>query len=115
LNEVDSIISQLEEQRSSIERAISALREISSPAPRRGRRPGTKLTRTKRVLSPEGRARIAEAARRRWANLKKAQSQATAKGAAKKTASKKRSAVKRPMVKRAAAAAAGPAQTTATE
>src|SRR5258708_5241797 len=67
LNETKNIIQQLEHQRNAIDRAISALREVegtsastqtaSSPAARKGRRKGG--------ISAEGRARIAEATRRR--------------------------------------------------
>jgi len=81
MSTLSSLISQLERQRTSIERAISALREAEGSGhaaaasvaaatggatKKRGRRGG------KRRLSPEGRARIAEAARKRWA-MKRAQ------------------------------------------
>lgn len=79
MNDVDSIISQLETQREAIDRAISALRGVeagSLPAKRRGPQPpqkkATQKKAKKRVLSEEGRARISEAAKRRWAALKKA-------------------------------------------
>ncbi len=68
MDEINRIIERLERQRAAIDRAIGALREIASdtstgpvrsaPVPKKGR---------KRRLSPEGRARIAEAARKRWA------------------------------------------------
>ena len=74
MNELSQIIRQLEQQRSAIDKALTALRgtpaaaipETEGTTGRRGRRP------RKRRLSPEGRARIAEAARRRWAALKAA-------------------------------------------
>jgi hypothetical protein len=67
LKDIETIIADLEQQRSAIDRAISALREVTgvrastkqAAPPRRGAK--------KRQLSPEGRARIAEATRRRWA------------------------------------------------
>jgi hypothetical protein len=74
VNEISQIIRQLEQQRTAIERALTALRDFSggsapqSAAGRPAGGPGRKPR--KRRLSPEGRARIAEAARRRWAALK---------------------------------------------
>ena len=68
MNDVENVISQLEQQRSAIDRAISALREITgSPAGGREGR-GTLHRAKKRHLSPEGRRRIIEAAKRRWAS-----------------------------------------------
>lgn len=74
MDQIGEIIRQLENQRSAIERALIALRGTSGafnrnakPGPEAGRA-GRK--RRKRNLSPEGRARIAEAARRRWTALR---------------------------------------------
>ena len=68
MNNVENVISQLETQRSAIDRAISALREVA------GKSPLAKVTTQsrngqprKRHLSPEGRRRIIEATKRRWA------------------------------------------------
>ena len=68
---MNDIIDRLEEQKSAIERALSALRQIEvsgvqsreekSPAPRKVR------TKRKRRITPEGRKRLAEAMKRRWA------------------------------------------------
>ena len=68
---LNHIIARLEEQRSAIERALSALRQIEgsgvqnkveqSPAPRKVR------MKRKRRITPEGRERLAEAMKRRWA------------------------------------------------
>jgi hypothetical protein len=68
---LNDIIARLEEQKSAIERALSALRQITgsgvqsreekSPAPRKVR------TKRKRRITPEGRKRLAEAMKRRWA------------------------------------------------
>ena len=68
---LNHIIARLEEQRSAIERALSALRQIEgsgiqnkvekSPVPRKVR------TKRKRKITPEGRKRLAEAMKRRWA------------------------------------------------
>lgn len=72
MREIGSIIKQLEQQKSAIERAIGALREVSQ-AP--GEMPAgikEKSAPKKRRMSPEGRKRIGDAARRRWAALKAA-------------------------------------------
>jgi hypothetical protein len=73
LNEIESIIAQLERQREAVDRALSALREIGgsgagAPGRKRGRPPGKNKG---GGMSAEGRARIGEATRRRWA-LKRA-------------------------------------------
>src|ERR1039458_6375356 len=93
LSDVDNIITQLEQQKAAIERAISALRDIGGSAPaavkkaRRGRPPGRPKAAApapapapakKRRLSPEGRKAIIDALKKRWA-VKKA---AAKKGAA---------------------------------
>ena len=106
MNNVDSIISQLEGQRSAIERAIAALRDISAPGPavvkrgRTGRPPGPVSTpkKKKRRLSDEGRERIIEALRKRWAKKRTAQ-QAGVKRAAKKATKKRGKAAKKASVK----------------
>lgn len=68
---LNDIIARLEEQKSAIERALSALRQIEGSgvqsreektlAPRKVR------ARRKRGITPEGRKRLAEAMNRRWA------------------------------------------------
>jgi hypothetical protein len=68
---LNDIIARLEEQKSAIGRALSALRQIEgpgvqsreekSPAPRKVR------TKLKHRITPEGRKRLAEAMKRRWA------------------------------------------------
>ena len=71
MNEIESVIAQLERQGEAIERALGALREIAGTtvpdAKRRGRPPGQKKRGGKRGMSAEGRARIGEATRKRWA------------------------------------------------
>jgi hypothetical protein len=67
----NDVIARLEEQKTAIERALSALREIEGsgvqsrkekpPAPRKVR------TKRKRGITPEGRKRLAEAMKQRWA------------------------------------------------
>src|SRR6476469_3396890 len=78
LNGVEAIISKLEQQRDAIERALSALRQVDStptkavPTKKRGRPPGRRGR-----MSAEGRARIAEATRKRWADKRAADAAAT--------------------------------------
>lgn len=90
MNDVAKIIAELESKRASIDRAIAALREVAvvgaapAPAKRRGR-----PAKRKRNLSPEGRARIAAAARKRWAQKRAADAKKSgAKGGAKKRGAK---------------------------
>jgi hypothetical protein len=81
-NEFKDVITRLERQRTAIDRALAALREVDdSNAAQiviaRRRRP-KKATRRKankavsRTISDEGRKRIAEAQRKRWALKKRA-------------------------------------------
>ena len=79
MTDIGKIIAQLEHERAAIERALTALREIGG-----GKTPttnGRKGRRRRGRLSPEGRRKIAEAARRRWAQKRAAE--------AKKSATKK--------------------------
>ncbi|HTV08417.1 MAG TPA: hypothetical protein VMD97_05170 [Candidatus Aquilonibacter sp.] len=90
--DVSRIVSEIDAEIARLQQARSALVGIASSgtvAPRRGRPKGsvnksTTKTRRKRNLSPEGRKRIADAMKRRWAERRAAAS----KGAAKKQASK---------------------------
>jgi hypothetical protein len=61
-DQISSIIQQLERQRTAIDKAITALREIfpSTPGPK------------KRVLSEAARKAIGDAVRKRWKAVKKA-------------------------------------------
>ncbi len=68
MNNVENVISQLETQRSAIDRAISALREVAEKSPlAKATSPSSNGQPRKRHLSPEGRRRIIEATKRRWA------------------------------------------------
>ena len=68
LSDVTRIISELERQRNAIELAISALQGLEGrkSTPRTASQPATP-TPKKRQLSPEGRKRIVEATKKRWA------------------------------------------------
>ena len=68
MNNVENVISQLETQRSAIDRAISALREVAGKSPlAKVKTPSSNGQPRKRHLSPEGRRRIIEATKKRWA------------------------------------------------
>ncbi len=86
--EVQNIIAGIDEQIAKLSEARRVLDSISTPGvvkkPGRGRPKGSKNAATspkiefptsvgKRKLSPEGRKRIAEAMKRRWAERKKAE------------------------------------------
>jgi hypothetical protein len=69
LKDINSIVSELEQQRDAIERAIKALKEVTGA---RAVKPTIEQTplpagRKKRHLSAEGRRRIIEATKKRWA------------------------------------------------
>jgi hypothetical protein len=86
MDALNDIISRLESQKQAIEKALSALREVgggasTAPAKRAYTRRGAKKT---GGISAEGRRRLAEAMKKRWA-LKRAGS-AVKKSARKKTA-----------------------------
>lgn len=73
--DIARVIAGLEQQRASIDRAISALREIegSQPSPQIVSNTGKKRGRPRKSrLSPEGRRRIVEAAKKYWAERRAA-------------------------------------------
>ena len=80
MREIGSIIKQLEQQRAAIERAISALREVSQVPGETAGPVREKSAPKKRRMSPEGRKRIGDAARRRWAALKASKEQEEGSG-----------------------------------
>lgn len=93
-NSMTEVIRKLEEQKASIERALSALREIEgisgetpAPAPAPAAASTGKPGRPKGGMTPEGRARLSEALRARWA-AKRAGSAAAAPAPARAAASK---------------------------
>jgi hypothetical protein len=76
--EVSRIIAEIDAQISKLQQARALLAGTSAPAPRAGRgRPkgsknaSTATTPRKRKLSPEGRKRIADAMKKRWAERRK--------------------------------------------
>ena len=78
MNGIAGIIADLEKQRTSIDNAIAALREIGGAGTvmkkRRGRPPGSGKAK-KRTMTSEGRERQREAMRRYWAEKKAAGNQ----------------------------------------
>ena len=113
MTDLQQIINDLERQRAVIDTALTALRGLSNGEPQRrgpGRPPGKRgpgrPPKKRPNISEEGRQRIAEALRKRWA-AKKAAAKKTAKTAGAntsvdgKTASKKRS-LKKTTVKKSA-------------
>ena len=84
MNDIGKIISQLEQQRDSIDRAISALQAVTGDhAGSESKSSASQARPRKRRLSAAGRKRIAEAAKRRWAAIKAAKAGPTAKAASK--------------------------------
>ena len=86
MNDLKGIITELEQQREAIDKAIAALRDAGASSPSAAPR--------KRQMSEDARRRIAEATRRRWAEqratVKKAAAKAvTKKGTVKKSKGKK--------------------------
>ena len=72
MNEFANTIRQLERIRASIDRALSALRSGQSADGQQSTTAQHPRKRRKHRMSAEGRRRIAEAARRRWAAIRKA-------------------------------------------
>lgn len=79
LSEIDAEIARLQQARS----ALTAIAGSGTVAPRRGRPKGSVNKKTakrrKRNLTPEGRKRIAEAMKRRWAERRAATSKNSSK------------------------------------
>jgi hypothetical protein len=70
--EVNRIIAEIDAQILKLQQARALLSDASSPARSGPGRPkGTSSTKRKRNLSPEGRKRIAEAMKKRWAERRK--------------------------------------------
>jgi len=70
--DIHRILAELKAERDRIDEAIAAIGNIGAPQARRGRPPGTSTTRRrKHKLSPEGRRRISEMMKKRWAEYRK--------------------------------------------
>lgn len=90
MTDLQRIIGELEQQRNAIDRAIAALREITPSVPAVAKRSQEVSAEGKRRMSPEGRQRIVDALKRRWAAKRAAETSAPKK----KTASKGRNTKK---------------------
>jgi hypothetical protein len=72
-NGLKEVITRLERQRTAIERALSALREIDGQAPTNSRvvaagaPAGPRKAKRKGGMTPDGRRRLSEALKKRWA------------------------------------------------
>src|ERR1022692_1552392 len=90
--DIQAIVSNLKDERSRIDQAISALEGLNSTAPRRGRPPKATTTgENRRRMSAAARKRISEAMKQRWAKWKGKSAPKQAKATPKKTT------VRRPM------------------
>jgi hypothetical protein len=81
VNDIENVISRLEKQRSAIDRALLALQDIAGPNTPKAQ-PASQSKSRKRRLSPEGRRRIIEATKRRWAGKRAAATAIAPKSAA---------------------------------
>jgi hypothetical protein len=75
LGNFKDIINRLEQQKAAIDKAIAALREFDDSGTSESERPKSKTVKKaakKRVMSEEGRKRITDASRKRWAAVRKA-------------------------------------------
>ena len=114
---IEEIIQQIDGEISKLQQAKSLLLGIDSPIKKRSARSKKKATvarilavkPTKRVMSPEGRARLVAAVKARWAKARKTANSAVVKSTAKKVATKKsvKKAVKATPAKAAKAIASG--------
>jgi len=70
--DIHRILAELKAERDRIEQAIAAIGNIGAPRARRGRPPGKSTgKRRKHRLTPEGRRRLSEMMRKRWAERRK--------------------------------------------
>jgi len=82
MDAIEDVISRLEKQREAIDRALAALRDIGrgqGSAPKKRGRPKGSVNKKRRGPSAEGRKRIAEAQRARWAAKKAAEARKSAR------------------------------------
>lgn len=85
MNDLQSIISQLEQQKAAIDKALAALREVSGETMARG--PWKPKGTSKKAASGDGRQRQIEAMRAYWATKKAGTKKVAAKKVAKRTSS----------------------------
>ena len=88
MTDLSSIISELEQQRDAIERALAALRDVGGSSRITSNATAQSSTPRKRQMSEAGRKRIAEATRQRWAAKRALQATSTKPGLKQPTANK---------------------------
>jgi hypothetical protein len=71
MNDIANVIARLEQQRTKIDTAISALRSLQGTQPTPSK--AAAAPRKRRRMSAEGRKRIADAVRKRWADKRAAE------------------------------------------
>jgi hypothetical protein len=70
--DVNRILAELKAERDRIDQAITSIENIGAPRARRGRPPGVpSRRRRKHRLTPEGRRRLSEMMKKRWAERRK--------------------------------------------
>jgi len=70
--DIQRILAELKAERDHLDQAIAAIGNIAAPRARRGRPPGKSTTkRRKHKLTPEGRRRLSEMMKKRWAERRK--------------------------------------------
>jgi len=70
--DIQRILAELKAERDHIDQAIAAIGNIGAPRARRGRPPGkSTVKRRKHKLTPEGRRRLSEMMKKRWAERRK--------------------------------------------
>ena len=90
MNHLANVISELEAQRDTIERALSALRAIAASGTTEAPNNSAGASPAKRRLSAQGRRNIIEAAKKRWAAIRAAKNGTAPKKAAPAKKAKKR-------------------------
>jgi hypothetical protein len=108
VNDIARVITKLEQQRATIDRAISALREVEGLKPAEAVSvDGTGTSkRKKRGMSAQARRRIGEATRRRWAEKRAAEAAHANKSSRSTKTARKAARKKRPARRTATPAAA---------
>jgi hypothetical protein len=82
LGNFKDVIARLEQQKTTIDKALETLREFDeggATEQAKAKKGAATKTVKKRVMSEEGRQRIAEASRKRWAAIRKAAKKAATK------------------------------------
>jgi hypothetical protein len=111
VNDIARTISKLEQRRATIERAISALRQVEqqNPTPTTTPEAASVISKPKkRHMSAEGRQRIIEATKRYWAKKRAAKATRSSKPSTRKKAATSRKTVRKRRPARKAVSPAAP-------